>query len=595
MQKRILSILLCVFLVLSFAACGTTPENPTDTSGSSSGTTVNSSSGSGATSDSVSATDSVSSGTVTNSGTDSVTDVLSSGTTSSEPDRTDESGGAVDSAAGGNGDSGMGDSTDTSGSGDSSDFNPDDFYNSDSGTGILGSDNSTDTSGGYTDNSTNSGGGLNPDQTPEYNPTPPPDQGTDFFPDYYPDNSDETTFPDQDTNQYPDDNDIPDYYPDNSDETTFPDHNTGSGSGFNPGINDNTDNSSTTDTPLWTDTNSDYGPVDGTDSSGSGSNTQNPSDDTSSDGGGSGETVDITVGRKFLTTDITHHGIVVYDLDACKGDYQKLTDDRVSVFWEWTYSGDPNGRYNGPGSGIDSAKLRYSAYYGRDVVIACSSGGWAGVIDYENRTLLWESDASDLAGAHSLEMLPNGDLVVGTSGSNKVVYIPLSAGIEVPTDSISSFSTHGVSWDPTNKCLWILDHTSVYAVTVQNPGRNGKLQVVEGSVVDGFSGGHAFSPVAGSPGKYWIGAGSTVYQFDTKTKTITKASDVLQQREIKGITSFADGTVIFAAANLCGKATKTWSSDGFRIVTKDGTSTTVSFNPSHREFYKVQPFTRNYQ
>lgn len=566
MQKRVLSVLLCVFLVLSFAACGTTPENPSDTSGISSGTIGNSSSDSGSTSDSVAATDSVSSGTVTDSGTDSVTDVLSSGTTATDPGRTDESGGAIDSAAGGNGDSGMGGSTDTSGSGMSSDFNPDDFYNSDTGTGILGSDNSTDTSGGYTDNSTNSGGGSTPEQTPEYDPTLPQNPGSGYIPDYNPDSSDETTFPDQDT----------------------------SGSGYVPGIDDNTDNSSTTDTPLWSDTNNDYGPIDGSDTGGSGSNTQNPSDDPSSDGG-SGETVDITVGRKFLATDITAHGIVVYNLDACKGDYQKLTDDGVSVFWEWTYYGDPNGRYNGPGSGIDSAKLRYSAYYGRDVVIACSSGGWAGVIDYENRTLLWESDASDLAGAHSLDMMPNGDLVVGTSSSNKLVYIPLSAGIETPTHSISTYSTHGVSWDPTNQCLWVLDHTSVYAVTVQNPGRNGKLQVVEGSVVDGFSGGHAFSPVAGSPGRYWIGAGSTVYQFDTKTKTITKASDVLQQREIKGITSFADGTVILAAANLCGKSTQDWSSDGFRIVTKDGTSTTVSFNPSHREFYKVQPFTRNYQ
>lgn len=530
MQKRILAILLCVFLGFSFAACGTTPENPTDTSGSSAETTVNSSSDSGSTSDSVSVTDSVSSGTVTDgatdSVTDSVTDILSSATTDSDAGMTDESGGAVDSAPGGDGDMGMGDYTDTSGSGEFSDYNPDDFYGTNTDTGIWGGDTSTDTSGGYTDTSTNSGGSGS-DQTPE------PDQN--------------------------------------------------SGSGSSSGGGGNSDNSTNSDTPLWSDTNSDN------------SNTQDSSDDSSSDSDSGSENVDITAGRKFLATDITNYGIVIYDLDACKGDYKKLTDDNVSVFWEWTYSGDPNGRLKGPNVGIDSAKLRYSDHYKRDVVIACSSYGWAGVIDYETCTLLWECDASDLAGAHSLEMLPNGDLVVGTSSSNKLVYIPLSAGIETPTHSIGTYSTHGVSWDPTNNCLWVLDYKEVYAVKVENPGPNGKLKVVDGSVVSGFVGGHAFSPVAGSPGKYWIGAGGDVFQFDTKTKKIEKESDILQQYGVKGIASFADGTVVLTGYKIGGKPTKTWSSDGFRIVTKDGKSVTVPFDTNHREFYKVQPFTRDYQ
>ena len=90
-----------------------------------------------------------------------------------------------------------------------------------------------------------------------------------------------------------------------------------------------------------------------------------------------------TSGRKLIATDITQHRIVVYDLDACKGDYTKLTDDWISVVWEWDSDDDPNCTVYKPGYGLDSAKLRYSEYYKRYVVIACSSNGWVGVIDYK--------------------------------------------------------------------------------------------------------------------------------------------------------------------------------------------------------------------
>ncbi|MBO5213627.1 MAG: hypothetical protein J6B86_02515 [Clostridia bacterium] len=477
MQKRILSILLCLVLALSLAACGTVTENPTDGSvgGSITGDSVDASNSSSSETNTDSLTD-PSSGTVT----DSVTDVLSSDS-SEFSDLTDMTDDVVDVAPGGD-DLGGGnqDASDSSGS---SDYIPE------------------DTSGSSTD------GG-----------------------DWWEDTNSGTTTPESDSSVSSDQN---------------------------------------------------------TDSS-----------DTSED---ESEKVDVTEGRKFLATDITNHGIVVFNLDACNGDYQKLTDDSVSVFWEWTYADDVNATMRGPGYGIDSAKLRYSAYYEKDVVIACSSGGWAGIIDYENRTLLWESNATEIANAHSIEMLPNGDVVVAssqvaTNGKPGLTYFALSSGSQTPTHTIISDSAHGVSWDPANECLWVLNNKEIYAVKVQNPGRNGTLQVVEGSAVGGFAGGHALSPVTGSPGKYWVGANSTIFQFDTKTKTLTKCADVLQQPGIKGIASFADGTVILAAHKIGGGTpTYGWSSDGFRIVSANGTSVTVPFDTDHREFYKVQPFTRDYQ
>ena len=81
--------------------------------------------------------------------------------------------------------------------------------------------------------------------------------------------------------------------------------------------------------------------------------------------------------HKFLACDVLNHSIVVYDLNPCDGDFEKLTDDDLCVVWEWDSDEDPACKIK-PDVWIDAAKIRYSAYYDRDVMIACASNGWAG-------------------------------------------------------------------------------------------------------------------------------------------------------------------------------------------------------------------------
>ena len=315
--------------------------------------------------------------------------------------------------------------------------------------------------------------------------------------------------------------------------------------------------------------------------------------------------------HKFIATDITNHSVVIFDLNLCEGDFNKLTDDDVAVVWEWDPEEDPNCKGN-PGLGIDSAKYRYSAYYKKDVIIACSSGGWAGVIDYEKKTVLWEYNVGN--GPHSIEMLPNGDVVVACSSDpGALAYIPLSAGATRPVSSIPSLYCHGVSWDPENEWLWVLEDNGVYAATITNMGTmEGKISRIGGvgDVFDGGeAGGHAFSPVYGEPGKYWASSGRYLWQFDSETETLTKSykryGTLTHKNNIKGIASFPDGTVVESVSKLCGNTTQDWSSDGFRIITREMSGgkvkvpkdvvTVVKFDVTHREFYKVQPFTKDYQ
>lgn len=316
-----------------------------------------------------------------------------------------------------------------------------------------------------------------------------------------------------------------------------------------------------------------------------------------------------TSGRKLIATDVTQHSIVVFDLDACKGDYTKLTDPFAAVVWEWDSDDDPNCTVYKPGYGLDSAKLRYSDYYKKYVMVACSSNGWVGIIDYENASLIWEYQLP--SGPHSVELLPNGDLVVAvsTNSGDGLYYFPLSADVTDPVHSIPSPGAHGVCWDPQKECLWVLENLNVYKVTIQNMGKkSGKLIREKGSDVPvPKGGGHAFTPVYGSPGKYYLGAGIKMFLFDSDAGTLTedfpRASVLQPKKGIKGLSAFADGTVVICGVKLTnGVSTHTWSCDALRIIDKgaaeDGSQdkiTNVTFDVSKREFYKIQPFTANYQ
>ena len=324
-------------------------------------------------------------------------------------------------------------------------------------------------------------------------------------------------------------------------------------------------------------------------------------------GGGYDETME----HKFIVTDITNHSIVVYDLNRCNGDFTRLTRDSC-VIWEWDADEDPNCKLAGRiGYGIDAAKYRYSPYYKRDVIVACSSAGWCGVIDYKAKTVLWEYNVGQ--GPHEVEMLPNGDVVVACSSDpGALVYVPLSAGVTRPVSSIPSLYCHGVSWDPVNKCLWVLEDTGVYAAKIRQMGTaHGSIYRVTSSKLafeNGEKGGHAFSPVYGEPGCYWAASHKYLWKFDANAKTLTRGfrrSSELSQKDIKGIASFEDGTVIELVANIGKRCTKGWSCDGMRIITREWSQgkvkvmkdvvKVVPFDTNHREFYKIHPFTKEYQ
>lgn len=332
------------------------------------------------------------------------------------------------------------------------------------------------------------------------------------------------------------------------------------------------------------------------------------SDAAGGNGGAELKGYDPELEHKVICCDIKNHGVVILDLNACNYDFESLEACEEAVVWEWDADEDPNCELAAKVStSISGVRYRYSEYYKKDVIVACAAYGWVGIIDYETRSLLWEADDKVLNNAHSVEMLPNGDVVVAVSADpGAVVYYPLSAGITDPIATVPSLWSHGVFWDPEAEQLWVLETSGVVAVSILNRGtENVKLMRVGGMGVNfkGDGGGHAFAPIMGQPGKYWASGGKGLWVFDSEKLTLTKADKSLNVSSIKGVCSFTDGTVVEAKAGFGGETLKEFGSAGLRITVKEVTGNKVkslkyvTYNAvfKEREFYKVQTLTKDYR
>ena len=316
--------------------------------------------------------------------------------------------------------------------------------------------------------------------------------------------------------------------------------------------------------------------------------------------------------HKIMVTDVKKGSIAILDLNKCTA-WKDITK-RKSVVWEWNPYGAKNIRWpNYVGNGIDEAKYRYSEYYKSDVILACSSYGWAAVIKYPERNVLWEALVPD--GPHSIEMLPNGDVVVASSGGDlwqtkgMLFYYPLSSGSDSVYSTLQIPFAHGVQWDPQKECLWVVQMNGVVGVKVNGLGtKEGTLSVIEGTEVNFRmdSAGHDLSPMYGNPGKYWVTGQNDLWLFDTEALTLTKEYEYRKNytgKSIKGIAYFPDGTMVRTLTGSDPNA----SADCFTTALSFITLSTAAKDPSivnasrwdvrfeDREFYKVRTFCKDYQ
>lgn len=219
--------------------------------------------------------------------------------------------------------------------------------------------------------------------------------------------------------------------------------------------------------------------------------------------------------------------------------------------------------------GIDDAKLRYSSFYGKEVVILTSSSGYVAIVDYKECKTLWSTSLGNQVLPHAIEMLPNGDIVIACSGNDsadgtdvngKLLYYQVKSTGWSNTSTVSLKSAHGVEWDDTNDLLWALGMDGLFAYQVTNEG---VLEQVEGK---GFElpacGGHALSRDYENTDYLWITTAiDKVMKFDVAKNQLLPTYNYADMAidsdgrvfahavHIKGITSFEDGTIVFCKAD----------------------------------------------
>lgn len=303
---------------------------------------------------------------------------------------------------------------------------------------------------------------------------------------------------------------------------------------------------------------------------------------------------DENLDHKVIFTDENLGGIVALDLDDLEQQWTKLD-------WKKNKNFSPIWEKNMENSSLCGVKYRYSPYYDTHVVLATGSNGKVYAYDYETKQRLWcvvdridnNVDIS-LYNAHSIEMLPNGDIIVATSGyaggkadyeNGGLHYYP--AGSTTRSAFLSLPFAHAVLWDPSNECLWSIGYEGVVAVKITGEGTDATFsKIPEKSLKKSKFTGHDMVPVYGQDGKFLISDNGSVYLFDSDALTLTK-SEYYSSSSVKGMAYFEDGTFIAS----------TWAKQ-FKVyynVTGNGGAPKATIAYLSHKVYKIHVMTDQYE
>lgn len=296
--------------------------------------------------------------------------------------------------------------------------------------------------------------------------------------------------------------------------------------------------------------------------------------------------------------------LVIYDL----GSLEK-TGDSLDGVEEWSMS-----LKGHAGSGnLSGVKYREDTVFG-DVIIAVASGGYAGIIKYPSKEVVWEINSCG-NNPHSIEILPNGNVVCAASTGASVRLYYTSALLNGDTAKAKTHKeyklvgAHGVLWDPTEEVLWAVGDNELLAYGLVGETTSQTLTVLGGmggSLPKGYTGGHDLSPDYMDKNYLYITVNSGVLHFDKDSgefSTEFTESSKLTKKGTKGFGNNPNHNFIFAYPNK-GEGTDwanasyaswctnvihfgRWKSESYFAVS--------AFESSTSAFYKVRVFCGQYQ
>ena len=255
-------------------------------------------------------------------------------------------------------------------------------------------------------------------------------------------------------------------------------------------------------------------------------------------------------------------------------------------------------------SAIAGIKVRENPKYGT-VVAVCSgtsarSTGTLELFSYPDGQRVWRTDLTAY-NPHSVEVSPDGKIAVAASSEGNEVRFFDTADASGQTYAAVTFTdAHGVLYDPAQTCYWVIGGSRLAAYRAEF-GADGTIAVsqVSGSSYSLQTGGaHDLQAVAGT-NRLWITTGKAVYQFDPATGeflTTYQDSAVFNRANVKGISSFPDGTVCEVIPD--GKLSA-WTAStvrcSYQLPFSGGTLNRTLDLPEDVHIYKIRAFVTDYR
>ena len=266
----------------------------------------------------------------------------------------------------------------------------------------------------------------------------------------------------------------------------------------------------------------------------------------------------------IMATDIQNGAVAVIDLDS------EDPMNPKNYYWYWKADEALGWKHAGMlKRNLSDVRLRWSELHQTYVVLMTAANGWIGIAEYPSGKCLWETAEDKAKGAHAMEMLPSGDLVVASSGAGEwetkgyLVYYDTTDGKNYTiTHMEQSPSAHGVLWDPQYNLLWANSYTKLeaYEIITDDEGRSGLAKIEDGPgalLVAGNA--HDLMTDYSDPNLLWLTCDKAVVKYDKAAdkvlNTFTYSDKVANKYRVKGITSFADGAVAYGK---CGETSSDW-------------------------------------
>lgn len=311
--------------------------------------------------------------------------------------------------------------------------------------------------------------------------------------------------------------------------------------------------------------------------------------DTDSDTGSTSSRTEVYDGPELvIACDQKNERAVIYDLRQSELDGNEL--------WEFA----PR---RGSCVNISGVKYRNNAVLG-EVVVLCASGGYAGIVTYPGKEVLWQTDSAG-NNPHSVELLPNGNLAVASSsGSTVRLYASSQTGADASRYiEVELYGAHGVLWDPTLEVLWALGNYDLIAYRVG--GTDAKPTLTEDTVLSTrlpTMWGHDLAPVYGDSDRLWVTTDSHVYQFVKSTGAFERnyaGNRRISKSSVKGVGNFPEsGAVALVAPD---GTYREWNTSVIQYVriqqSENGTVQTETETRTTKQsaYYKVRVFCSDYQ